>query len=97
MAPTEIRPDMGDEELLALYCGERDQEAFRLILERHAPFVYSVGLRTLGGNRTDAEEATQAVFVVLAQKDNRYHQHYYTRCSEAVSRARDGCTAKGRW
>ncbi|MHC4914982.1 MAG: sigma-70 family RNA polymerase sigma factor, partial [Planctomycetota bacterium] len=60
---------MSDSELLADYAagGERASQAFAEIVRRHADMVYSTCLRIVG-DRHLAEDATQAVFLVLAGK-----------------------------
>ena len=58
---------MTDRELLASYAADDSQEAFAEIVSRHAPMVYSACLRALGDAHA-AEDASQAVFLVLAGK-----------------------------
>jgi RNA polymerase sigma factor (sigma-70 family) len=59
-----------DQSLLARYARGPDdggEEAFRVLVERHGPMVLRV-CRQVIGNPQDAEDATQAVFLVLARK-----------------------------
>jgi len=58
---------MDDTELLREFAVRHSEEAFRMLVERHIGFVYSVALRQLR-NPSAAEEATQAVFIDLAAK-----------------------------
>lgn len=44
-----------------------EEEAFRHLVERYSAMVYAACLRGLGGNAALAEDAAQAVFVVLAE------------------------------
>src|SRR5947209_6270665 len=59
-----------DEELLGRFLAreERSAEAaFAALIERHGPLVQRVCLDVLG-DRQEAEDASQAVFLVLARK-----------------------------
>jgi RNA polymerase sigma factor (sigma-70 family) len=58
---------MDDRELLAQYAGHRSQDAFRQLVERHLPMVYSVAHRVVRDPQL-AEEIAQSVFTTLAQK-----------------------------
>jgi RNA polymerase sigma-70 factor (ECF subfamily) len=60
-------PVGGDVDLLARFVSGGDQSAFRQLIERHGPMVLGVCRRVLG-NHHDAEDAFQAVFVLLARK-----------------------------
>lgn len=56
-----------DQQLLRAYAGQRSEEAFAVLVKRHASLVYGTACRKLG-NAGEAEEVTQAVFVALAKK-----------------------------
>ncbi len=58
---------MEDMELLGEYATRNSEQAFATIVSRHINLVYSVALRH-AGNPHQAEEITQAVFIVLAKK-----------------------------
>jgi RNA polymerase sigma factor (sigma-70 family) len=59
-----------DHELLAGYAREKSEAAFAALVDRHVSLVYSVAWRATG-NAHAAEEVTQAVFIILAQKAGR--------------------------
>jgi RNA polymerase sigma factor (sigma-70 family) len=59
--------DVEDRELLADYARNGSERAFGALTERYLSLVYSTALRVTR-NPDDAEEVTQAVFVVLARK-----------------------------
>jgi RNA polymerase sigma factor (sigma-70 family) len=64
-----VRDDrsLADRELLLRFARKRDQGAFEELVARHSPMVLGVCRRVLA-NPTDAEDACQAVFLLLAQK-----------------------------
>ncbi len=61
--------DSSDLELLRQYA-RGAEDSFAELVRRHIPLVYSVALRHVGST-AHAEEITQAVFVILAQKSGQ--------------------------
>jgi RNA polymerase sigma factor (sigma-70 family) len=61
------REDASDAELMERYFARREDVAFESLVRQHASLVFGVCLRILG-NPHDAEDAFQAVFLVLARK-----------------------------
>ena len=55
-----------DDQLLRRWAESRSQAAFAKIGQRHADMVFDVCLREIG-SRAEAEDAAQAVFLLLAQ------------------------------
>jgi RNA polymerase sigma factor (sigma-70 family) len=62
--------DATDMDLLRQYAGGNSDAAFAALVSRHVSLVYSAALRK-AGNPHAAEEITQAVFIILAQKAGR--------------------------
>jgi RNA polymerase sigma factor (sigma-70 family) len=63
-SPLDRQPDAA---LIARFVAVRDEEAFRELVRRHGPMVLSTCVRMLR-HRQDAEDAFQAVFVILAAR-----------------------------
>jgi RNA polymerase sigma factor (sigma-70 family) len=60
-------PDANDMDLVREYATVNSEPAFETLVRRHVSLVYSVALRQVG-NPAQAEEITQAVFLILARK-----------------------------
>src|SRR5689334_16627953 len=65
--------DVDDMALLREYVDGNSESAFAGIVHRHINLVYSVALRYVG-NPPDAQDVTQAVFIILAQKARSLRQ-----------------------
>src|SRR4051812_48310009 len=57
---------MDDAALLAEFVSHKSETAFQALVERHSTMIYGVCARGLGADA--AEDAAQAVFIILAQK-----------------------------
>ncbi len=67
--------ETNDATLLARYVAEGAEIAFAEIVARRLPLVYGTALRRLGGDRADAEDVAQAVFVALARQASSLVRH----------------------
>ncbi|HYH67225.1 MAG TPA: sigma-70 family RNA polymerase sigma factor, partial [Urbifossiella sp.] len=59
--------DRPDDDLLAAFVADRDADAFGLLVRRHGPMVLGVCRRVIGDPHA-ADDAFQAVFIVLARR-----------------------------
>jgi RNA polymerase sigma factor (sigma-70 family) len=66
--------DRTDAELLRRFVAGRDEAAFEALLQRHGPMVLAVCRRILD-NEADAEDAFQAVFLVLVRQAGTVERH----------------------
>jgi RNA polymerase sigma factor (sigma-70 family) len=66
--------ELDDIALLRQYTEQNSEKAFAALVTRHIDKVYSVALRHTG-NPHQAEEITQAVFVILARKSSHLSKH----------------------
>jgi RNA polymerase sigma factor (sigma-70 family) len=67
LVAAQTHQDLGDAELLDLFRDQHDETAFAALMERHGAMVLGVCRRVLG-NHHDAEDASQATFLVFARK-----------------------------
>jgi RNA polymerase sigma factor (sigma-70 family) len=84
-----------DADLLRLFVATRDEAAFALIVRRHGPMIFGVCRRTLG-HQQDAEDAFQAVFLVLARKTHAVRPNGLSRWLYGVA-VRVANKARVRW
>src|SRR5262245_22226327 len=59
--------EASDRELLERFSGQRDSDAFQAVVRRHGSMVIDV-CRGVLHNEADAEDASQATFLILARK-----------------------------
>src|SRR5687768_15700682 len=64
-----------DQQLLRDFAERHSQDAFTLLVQRHVNLVYSAALRQLGGDSHLAWDASQSVFLALAQNASRLVNH----------------------
>jgi RNA polymerase sigma factor (sigma-70 family) len=63
---------MNDQELLQAYVTQRDEQAFRVLVERYVPIVHAAARRQVPDAHL-AEDVTQAVFIMLTRKAHSIH------------------------
>jgi len=73
-ASTSQTAPIDDAELLDAFVREASHAAFRAIVDRHAHWVYAAAYRQLRDPHL-AEDATQAVFVLLCQRAKQMKPH----------------------
>ena len=64
------RSTRDDDSLLSAFLKKGDEVAFEALVARHAGWLYAAAFRQLG-DRHAAEDATQAVFVLLWRRARR--------------------------
>ena len=64
------RASVDDDSLLSAFLKDHDEGAFRALAARHAGWLYAAAFRQLG-DRHAAEDATQAVFILLWRQARR--------------------------
>lgn len=69
-----------DEVLLTRYVATGSEEAFRILVERHHAMVYSYCLRRLNRQTAEADDAAQAVFIVLARRAGSINPRIVLSC-----------------
>ena len=66
-------PEADDMDLVREYARRNSEPAFTDLVHRHINLVYSVAFRYVG-NTGDAQDVTQTVFIILAQKAVRLRE-----------------------
>jgi RNA polymerase sigma factor (sigma-70 family) len=64
---TSASPSPNDQTLISAYARDKDDQAFRTLVEYYTPLVFGVALRRTGQQQL-AEEISQNVFIALARK-----------------------------
>jgi len=92
-----------DAELLRAYAETRSETAFAEFVERRIGFVYATALRTLAGNAHTAQDVTQKVFVLVANKSAALARHerlagwlHTTTCNLSLKLVREACRRDAR-
>ncbi len=67
-------PEVNDMDLVREYARNDSEPAFAELVRRHINLVYSVALRFVGSPQ-DAQDVTQAVFIILAKKAASLNEH----------------------
>jgi RNA polymerase sigma factor (sigma-70 family) len=64
-----------DQQILRRYAENGAEDAFRELVDRHLPLVYSTALRMVGGDVHLAEDVSQRVFADVARKARTLSRH----------------------
>jgi RNA polymerase sigma-70 factor (ECF subfamily) len=64
-------PFPDDQALVRSVVGDRDEKAFALLYDRHAPLVYGIALRMLGRSQ-EAEDVLQQVFLAFWERASSF-------------------------
>src|SRR5438270_584263 len=67
-----MTPDRDDMTLVRDYAASQSETAFAALVERHIHQVHSAAMRQVGDGHL-AEEITQSVFIILAQKAAKFN------------------------
>ncbi len=68
-ATSEMISTMNDDQsLLKRYLESKDSSAFTGLVQKYIHFVHGVATRSLGGDRSLADDVTQSVFIIFSQK-----------------------------
>jgi RNA polymerase sigma factor (sigma-70 family) len=65
---------LNDRELIGRFASHRDERAFAVLVSRHAPMVLRISRRIMK-NEHDADDACQAVFMLMARKAGKVRWH----------------------
>lgn len=57
-----------DQDLVKRFTGNGDEEAFRLLFDRHTPRLYAVAIRLMGGRAGDAEDVVQDAWLRASKR-----------------------------
>src|SRR4051794_12480784 len=60
--------DPDDRALLQRYVDTASEQSFSQLVERHLPWVYAMCRKSLAGDQHAAEDAAQAVFIILSRR-----------------------------
>ena len=61
-----------DRRLVRRFLRARDEQAFRQLYRRHAPVLYPLALRLVGGSEADAQDAIQETWIRACEKLERF-------------------------